>query len=88
MDFRAGRPRTRYERRRKDGQTTDRGALDRRQSSLAVIRWKNADGTESAGHPLARPHAEALLRAFARHYPQPTFWLEVPPVLDDTYRYR
>ena len=88
MDFRVGRPRTRYERRRKDRQTTDWGPLDRRRSSLAVIRWKNADGTEATGHPLPRAHAEALLRAFEKRYPQPTFWLEVPPALDDTHRYR
>ena len=88
MDFRAGHLRTRIERRRKDVQPADWGAADRRQSSLAVIHWKNVDGTESSGHPLPRPHAEALLRAFVKQYPSPTFWLEIPPALDDAFRYR
>jgi len=88
MDVRSGRLRTRYERRRKGRQTGEWGQPERRQSNLAVIRWKNVDGTESAGHPLPWAHAEALVRAFARQYPGTTFWLEVPPALDDTHRYR
>jgi hypothetical protein len=60
---------------------------DRRQSRLAVICWKNQDGTQSAGHPLPRAHAEALLRAFQQHYPLSAYWLEVPPALDDSARY-
>jgi hypothetical protein len=55
---------------------------------MAVIRWKNVDGTETAGYPLPRAHAEALLRAFETQYPLPTFWLEVPPALDDKARFR
>jgi hypothetical protein len=88
MDFRAGHLRTRSERRRKGGQKPDWLPWDRRQSDLAVICWKNVDGTESSGHPLPRAHAEALLRAFVGQYPLPSFWLEVPPALDDTLRYR
>ena len=88
MDFRSGHLRSRHERRRTDGQRSDWQGVDRRQSDLAVIRWKNIDGTESSGHPLPRAHAEALLRAFKTQYPSPTFWLEIPPALDDTYRYR
>src|SRR5262245_42868572 len=87
MDHRAGHARERRERRGKGGQATDWGQPDRRQSGLVVIRWKDVDGTESSGHPLPRAHAEALLRAFQGQYPQPTFWLEVPPALDDTHRY-
>jgi hypothetical protein len=71
MDFRAGRPRTNLRRRR----------TDHKLPALAVIRWKHADGTESAGHPLPRAHAEALLRAFQEQFPGPTFWLEVPAAL-------
>ena len=48
-----------------------------------VIRWKNLDGTESAGHPLPSTHAQALLRAFQEHFPTPNFWLETPPSLTD-----
>jgi hypothetical protein len=66
----------------------NRGQPDRRQSNLAVIRWKDVDGTEFGGHPLPRAHAEALLSAFVNQYPLPTFWLEVPPALDDAIRYR
>lgn len=88
MDFRSGRARDRRERRQKDRPQATWGQAERRQPGLAVIRWRNADGTESAGHPLPRAHAEALLRAFERQYPVPTFWLEVPPALDDTARYR
>ena len=96
MDFRSGRPRIRHERRRKDHQTASPGnglpaALaqpERRQSNLAVIRWKDVDGTESCGHPLPRAHAEALIKAFVGQYPLPTFWLEIPPALDDAIRYR
>jgi hypothetical protein len=69
MDFRSGRPRSRQ--------------ADRRPSALAVIHWKHADGTEAEGHPLPRPHAEALLRAFETQFPVPTFWLEDPPLQDD-----
>jgi hypothetical protein len=69
MDFRSGRPR--YRRRR----------TDRRPPALAVIRWKHADGTEAAGHPLPRAQAEALLKAFEAQFPEPTFWLDVPPAL-------
>jgi len=87
MDFRAGYSRTRQERRRKDSDQAGWGGADRRQP-LAEIRWKNADGTVSGGHPLPRAHAEALLRAFMRQYPEPTFWLEVPPALDETIRFR
>ena len=29
-----------------------------------LIRWTAADGFQVSGHPLLRPHAEALLRAF------------------------
>src|SRR5262245_66442695 len=87
MDVRSGRLRNLHDRRRKDGQTTEWKHPDRRQASLVVIRWKDVDGSESAGHPLPRAHAEALLRAFQGQYPQPTFWLEVPPALDATYRY-
>jgi len=64
-----------------DRRQTDRGQPDRRQSGLAIIRWKNPDGTETAGHPLPHAHAEALLRAFREQFPLPMFWLEVPPVL-------
>ena len=71
MDFRAGRPRTTFRRRR----------TDHKLPALAVIRWKHADGTEAAGHPLPREHAEALLRAFQAQFPKPTFWLEDPPAL-------
>lgn len=81
MDFRAGYPRTRSERRQKDGPRPDGVQWDRRQSDLAMICWKTADGTESSGHPLPRAHAEALLRAFEGQYPSPSFWLEVPPAL-------
>jgi hypothetical protein len=88
MDYRAGHLRTRSERRRQGGPKPDWLQFDRRQSNLAVICWKNGDGTESSGHPLPRAHAEALLRAFVVQYPVPTFWLEVPPALDDTLRYR
>ena len=70
-DFRSGRPRSRRRRRR----------TDLKPPALAVIRWKNADGTESAGHPLPQVHAEALLRAFEAQFPLPTFWLEVPSPL-------
>ena len=73
MDFRAGRPRTTHRRR----------ATDLKLPALAVIRWKHADGTEAAGHPLPRAHAEALLRAFQAQFPLPTFWREVPFVLLD-----
>jgi hypothetical protein len=48
-----------------------------------VIRWKHADGTEASGHPLPRPHAEALLRAFEEQFPVPTFWLETPSPLKE-----
>jgi hypothetical protein len=78
MDFRAGRPRTTHRRR----------ATDRRLPALAVIRWKHADGTEAAGHPLPRAHAEALLRAFQAQFPLPTFWLEVPAALSDDPSHR
>ena len=88
MDFRSGHLRTRYERRRKDSQSTEWKQPERRQAGLAVIRWKNVDGSESAGHPLPRAQAEAVVRALAEQYPQSTFWLEVPPALDDTQRYR
>lgn len=88
MDFRAGYPRTRSERRRKDGPRPDGVQWDRRHSDLAVICWKSADGTQSSGHPLPRAHAEALLRAFEGQYPLPTFWLEIPPVLDVSLQYR
>ncbi len=81
MDFRAGHLRTRSERRRKDGPKPDGVQWERRESALAMICWKNADGTEWSGHPLPRAHAEALLRAFVGQYPLPTFWLEVPPAL-------
>jgi hypothetical protein len=81
MDFRSGRPRPRVERRLKDRRRTSRGTADRRQARLAVIHWTNPDGTESAGHPLPRDHAEALLRAFQKTFPLPTFWLEIPPPL-------
>lgn len=57
---------------------TSRGQEDRRQASLMVIRWTNADGSESEGHPLPRPQAEALLRAFREHFPRLVFRLEVP----------
>ena len=87
MDYRSGRPRVRYERRQKGRQQVLPEA-DRRQFTLTVIRWKNPDGTESAGHPLPRAHAEALLRAFERHFPSPAYWLEIPPALDDAARYR
>jgi hypothetical protein len=73
MDFRSGRPRSPRRRRH----------TDRKLPALAVIRWKNADGTEAAGHPLPRAHAEALLRAFEAQFPVPTFWLEVPSPLQD-----
>jgi hypothetical protein len=69
MDFRSGRPRSRHS--------------DRRPPALAVIRWKHADGTVAEGHPLPRPHAEALLRAFEAQFPVPTFWLDVPVALAD-----
>jgi hypothetical protein len=88
MDFRAGRLRARHERRQKDRQPSPWKQADRRQSGLSVIRWKNVDGTESASHPLPRVHAEALLLAFEKQYPLPTFWLEVPPALDEATRYR
>ena len=88
MDFRSGHLRTRCERRRKGGQKPDWLVWDRRQSDLAVICWKGADGTQSSGHPLPRAHAEALLRAFVGQYPLPTFWLEMPPALDDSLQYR
>jgi hypothetical protein len=71
MDFRSGRPRSPRRRRHTDSKLP----------SLAVIRWRNADGTEAAGHPLPRPHAEALLRAFEAQFPEPTFWLEAPSAL-------
>ena len=48
---------------------------------LAVIHWKHADGTEAEGHPLPRPHAEALLVAYKAAFPQPRFWLETPAAL-------
>lgn len=48
-----------------------------------MIRWKNPDGSEEAGHPLPRAHAEALLRAFQSQFPVPTFWLEIPATLGD-----
>jgi len=73
MDFRSGRPRSLRRRRH----------TDRKLPPLALIRWKNADGTEVSGHPLPRPHAEALLRAFEAQFPVPTFWLEVPAALKD-----
>ena len=79
MDFRSGRPRV--ERRVRDRRQTERGGPDRRESRLAVIRWTNPDGTESVGHPLPRAHAEALLLAYQRQFPLPTFWLEIPPPL-------
>ena len=88
MDFRSGHPRIRYERRRKDNQTASPEQPDRRQSNLVVSRWRDADGTESCGHPLPRAHAEALLKAFVGQYRLPTFWLEIPPALDDAIRYR
>ena len=69
MDFRSGRSRSRQ--------------ADRRPPSLAVIRWKHADGTEAEGHPLPLEQAEALMRAFEVQFPVPTFWLEIPPVLAD-----
>jgi hypothetical protein len=75
MDFRSGRPRERLERRRKD-----------RQSDLVVIRWKGSDRTESAGHPLQRAHAEALLRAFEQLFRSAKYWLELPPAFDDWAR--
>ena len=71
MDFRPGRPSSPFRRRR----------TDLKLPALAVIRWRNADGTEASGHPLPRPHAEALLRAFQAQFPVPRFWLEVPPLL-------
>jgi hypothetical protein len=73
MDYRSGRPRSPFRRRR----------TDRKLPSLAVIRWKHADGTEAASHPLPRPHAEALLRAFEAQFPVPTFWLETPLALTE-----
>jgi hypothetical protein len=87
MDFRAGHQRARYERRAKDRQAADRGPAERREAPLAVIRWRNKDGTEAGGHPLPRQHAEALLRAFQSQFPLPSFWLETPPALDDAVRY-
>lgn len=71
MDFRSGRPRSRFTRRR----------TDQKPSALAVICWKHADGTRMAGHPLPRDQAEALMRAFEEHFPVPTFWLELPPAM-------
>ena len=59
------------------------GQPERRQPALALIRWKNRDGSEGTGHPLPRAHAEALLRAFEQQFPVPTYWLEVPPALAD-----
>jgi hypothetical protein len=88
MDFRAGHLRTRCERRKKDRDPSHWVQADRRQSDLLVIHWKSPDGTESSGHPLPRAHAEALLRAFVGQCPLSTFWLEVPPALDDMLRYR
>ena len=63
------------------------GRLERRQA-LSVIRWRDVDGRESWGHALPAAQAEALLRAFERQFPVLTFWLEVPPALDDRVRYR
>jgi hypothetical protein len=60
-----------------------RRRTDHKLPALAVIRWRHADGTEAAGHPLPREHAEALLRAFEEQFPLPTFWLEIPPALSD-----
>jgi hypothetical protein len=73
MDFRPGRPSSPFRRRR----------TDHKLPALAVIRWRNADGTEASGHPLPRTHAEALLRAFQAQFPVPQFWLEVPTHLTD-----
>ncbi len=73
MDYRSGRPRSPLRRRR----------TDLKPPALAVIRWKHADGTEASSHPLPRPHAEALLRAFEAQFPVPTFWLEVPRTLSN-----
>ncbi len=81
MDFRSGRPRDRHERRLKDGRIAAGRQPERRQPALALIRWRNVDGTESAGHPLPDVHAEALARAFAGYFPRSTFWLDVPPAL-------
>jgi hypothetical protein len=81
MDHRAGHLRVRPERRRAAQGQPPPGQPDRRQSALVAIRWRNRDGTESAGHPLPRAHAEALLRAFQDQFPRPSYWLEVPPAL-------
>ena len=81
MDHRAGHPRNHYERRRDPSAPPPSGQPDRRQPALAVIHWKNTDGSESEGHPLPRLHAEALLRAFQSYFPRPSFWLDSPPAL-------
>ena len=65
----------------------DARAVERRRkkragpAALAVIHWKHADGTEAEGHPLPRPHAEALLDAYKAAFPQPRVGLETPPAL-------
>ncbi len=48
-----------------------------------MIRFKDPDGIESAGPPLQRAHAEALVRAFRVLYTQPEFGLDVPPTFLD-----
>jgi hypothetical protein len=81
MDYRSGYVRVRPERRRAEQGQPPPGQPERRQPGLVAIRWRNLDGSESAGHPLPRAHAEALLRAFQSHFPRPSYWLEVPPAL-------
>jgi hypothetical protein len=48
-------------------------------SPLLVVRWRNGDGTQSAGCALPAAHADALCRAFQAFYPRQSFWVEPPP---------
>jgi hypothetical protein len=54
-------------------------------STLVAARVKRLESADGCAF-WTFPHA--LLRAFIGQYPEPTFWLEVPPALDDTFRYR
>ena len=74
-----GTPVEEHDRRRGDRRQANRGGIEPRQAGLAVIHWKNLDGTEASGQPLPLAHAEALLRAFESQFPRSTFWLETPP---------
>jgi hypothetical protein len=49
------------------------------ESPLMVVRWRNEDGTQSAGCALPPEHAKALAVAFQHFYPRQEFWVEPPP---------